>query len=391
MAPAVTTPSGRPAAGTPSQQVDTTLFRVLIVLRLVVTAYAVTLNLVRFDEFVRQDLAALALALIVGWTVFVSWAYDAPPRRRPWLFVADLAIAVLLLLSTPLLQSQAMLDRHASTVPSFWVMAPVLAWAVWRGWPAGVGAGVVVSVADISVRSDVVGATWGNIFLLLLGAGIVGYAAAALREAAEAQAAAERSAAAYEERRRLARAVHDGVLQVLALVQRRAADAPQGDLADLARLAGEQEAALRALIQHDARTRLRVDGGPGSADLMVALEALQSPHVTVTGPAGAVEVSPLQAAELTAVVRACLDNVRAHVGDDAPAWVFVEDLGGSVAVTVRDDGAGIPAGRLEEAAAEGRLGVRSSICGRMADLGGTASLTTAPDAGTEWELTLPRP
>lgn len=380
-------PVGRPTGSTPSEQVDTTLFRVLIVLRLVVTAYAVTLNLVRFDEFASQPPAALALAVMVVWTVFVSWAYDAPRRRRPVLFAADLALAVCLLLSTPLLQSQAMLDRHASTVPSFWVMAPVLAWAVWRGWPAGVAAAVVVSVADISVRSSVVGATWGNIFLLLLGAGIVGYAASALREAAEARAAAERSAAAYEERTRLARAVHDGVLQVLALVQRRAADAP--DLGDLGRLAGEQEAALRRLVQHDARTRLRPDD-PGAADLMVALEALQSPRVTVTGPAGAVEVAPLLAAELTAVVRACLDNVRAHVGDDAPAWVFVEDLGGSVAVTVRDEGPGIPEGRLEEAAAQGRLGVRSSICGRMADLGGTASLTTAPGGGTEWELTLPR-
>jgi signal transduction histidine kinase len=280
-------------------------------------------------------------------------------------------------------------------------MAPVLAWAAGRGLWQAVGAAVVVSIADVSVRSQLVGATWGNIFLLLLAAGVVGYAAGMLREAAEIRAAAERSAATHEERTRLARAVHDGVLQVLALVQRRLAD-PQPDrtpsdrtqLERLAALAGEQEAALRALVQYDARTRGSADpldaGDSATVDLMVALEGLQSPRVTVSGPVGAVVLSAHDAAELTAVVSACLDNVCAHVGDDAPAWVFVEDLGDSVVVTVRDEGPGIPEGRLEQAARQGRMGVSDSICGRMAELGGRAALTTDPGTGTEWELTLPR-
>ena len=377
------------AAGSPSQQVETTLFRALIVLRLVVTAYALAVNLVRFEEFARPAGAAAALALLVVWTGFVSWAYDAPRRRRLPLFVADLGVAVLLILCTPLVQSQAMLDRHASTVPTFWVMAPVMAWAVWRGWAAGVLAAAVVSLADISVRTDPVGATWGNIFLLVLAAGVVGYAAGILQEAAEMRAAAERTAAIHEERTRLSRAVHDGVLQVLALVQRQGADREGGEeMAELARLAGEQEAALRALVQYDARTRQVAAGG--TADLMAVLERFQSPRVTVSGPAPAVELRAHAADELAAVVSACLDNVRAHVGLDAPAWIFVEDLGESVVVSVRDEGPGIADGRLQQAAAEGRLGVSSSICGRMAELGGTAAVTTGPGAGTEWELTLPR-
>ena len=43
----------------------------------------------------------------------------------------------------------------------------------------------------------------------------------------------------------------------------------------------------------------------------------------------------------------------------------------------------------EAAAAEGRLGVSESIRGRIADLGGTATLTTG-SFGTEWELVVPR-
>ncbi len=78
-----------------------------------------------------------------------------------------------------------------------------------------------------------------------------------------------------------------------------------------------------------------------------------------------------------------------HVGEDAPAWVFLEDLGDRVVVSVRDEGPGIPDGRLEQAEADGRLGVSGSIRGRVDDLGGTVELSTG-SFGTEWELTLPR-
>ena len=370
-----------------ARQVETTLFRALVVLRLIVLGYALALNVVRFDEFARPGLAVAVMVAMTLWTGFVSWAYDAPRRRRLPLYLADLAVAVLLLLSTPLVQSQEMLDRHASTMPTFWVMAAVLAWAAGRHWAEALGAALVVSAADVSVRTSTAGATWGNIFLLLLAAGVVGYTAGILRDAVEMRAAAERLAASHAERARLARVVHDGVLQVLALVQRRGAGA-DGDLAEIGRLAGEQEAALRALVQSDARAL--TTSTPANADLMAALEPLSSATVSVSGPGRPVELTGHQVEQLHAVVRACLDNVVRHVGPESPAWVLVEDLGDVVVVSVRDAGPGIAPGRLAAAADEGRLGVRESICGRMNDLGGRAELVTG-DAGTEWELTLARP
>ena len=178
------------------------------------------------------------------------------------------------------------------------------------------------------------------------------------------------------------------MLQVLGLVQRQLAPS-DGELGQLARLAGEQEARLRALVQDDARART-TDAAERSADLMQALETLSTTRVSVSGPARSVVLEGRQVVELTAAVRACLDNVERHVGNDAPAWVLVEDLGSSVVVTVRDEGPGIAPGRLDEAAGEGRLGVSGSIRGRLEDLGGTAVLTSGAGAGTEWELTLPR-
>jgi signal transduction histidine kinase len=382
----------RPGAPSPTDQVETTLFRALAVLRGIVLVYAVTLNLVRWDDFDHPVGAGVVVAGMVAWSAFVTWAYDDPRRRRRPLFVADRVVACAALLATPLVQSEGMLERHASTVPSFWVMAAVLAWAVARGWVGGVLAAAVVSLCDLSVRLETTGTTWGNIFLLLLAAGVVGYSTSRLREATEAQAAAERVAATMQERARLARVVHDGVLQVLALVQRRALEVG-GDVAELGRLAGEQEVALRALVQGNTAA-LTVGSGarPAGADvdLVEQLTRLATRTVTVSGPGAPVPLPAHVAEELTAVVRACLDNVSRHVGEDAHAWVLVEDLGGSVVVTVRDEGPGIPAGRLEAAADEGRLGVRESVRGRVADLGGAAVLVTGPGQGAEWELTVPR-
>jgi signal transduction histidine kinase len=369
-----------------SEQVDTTLMRALAVLRFVVAAYVVALNVARWREFAHPVAGWVVIGVIVVWTLVAAWAYEASSRRGLPLLVADFAVAAATLLSTPYVQSDVMLERHASTMPSFWVMTPVLAWTVLRGWPSGVAAALLMSLLDLSVRTDRTGTTWGNIFLLLLAAGVVGYSAGLIREATEARAEAERIAAAMAERARLARAVHDGVLQVLSLVQRRGTELG-GEAADLGRLAGEQEVALRALVQGNAAAD-RGPSGTGRGDLAESLGRLASRTVTVSGPAHPVLLDQRVVEELTSVVRACLDNVTRHVGADAPAWVLVEELGDRVVVTVRDEGPGIAPGRVEEALGEGRLGVAESIRGRMRDLGGDAVLTTAPGQGTEWELTV---
>ncbi|TDC38129.1 sensor histidine kinase, partial [Actinomadura sp. KC345] len=178
----------------------------------------------------------------------------------------------------------------------------------------------------------------------------------------------------------------DSVLQVLAMVQRRGGELG-GEAAELGRVAGEQEAALRSLIGAAPAAPAR-DAADG-ADLRPLLTALASPTVTVSTPATEVRLPAGTAGEIEAAVAAALDNVRRHC-DGARAWVLVEDGPGEVTVSVRDDGPGMPAGRLEEAAAGGRLGVAQSIRGRVAELGGTVAITSAEGEGTEIEMTVPR-
>ena len=69
--------------------------------------------------------------------------------------------------------------------------------------------------------------------------------------------------------------VHDGVLQVLALVQRRGLELG-GEVAELGRLAGEQEVALRALVQRDAARP--ADAAAAAADLMARLARAGQPR-----------------------------------------------------------------------------------------------------------------
>jgi signal transduction histidine kinase len=190
--------------------------------------------------------------------------------------------------------------------------------------------------------------------------------------------------AASRERERLARGIHDSVLQVLALVQRRGAEAG-GAAAELGQLAGQQELVLRALVADGAQST-----PPGELDLRALLTLEASAVVSVITPADPVLLKSDVATEMTAAVRAALDNVRRHCGPQARAWVLIDDEGSAVGVTVRDDGPGIPDGRLATAAADGRLGVSQSIRGRIRDLGGSVSIASAPGSGTEVRLRVPR-
>jgi signal transduction histidine kinase len=351
--------------------------------RVVVTVNMVGLNAYRRDSYAHPDLALAVVLALVLWTGVAIWLYSRRSRRTPALLVADLLIAVAAIAVTPWLKSEG----FQATLPGFWVMGALLAWAIHWHWKGGLVAAVVLSLADLLPRQAVDQGNYGNVFLVLIGGPIVGFMCESLQRMARERDAAERAAAAAEERTRLARAVHDGLLQVLAMVQRQGA-ATGGEWAELGRLAGEQERGLRSLIRQQDTVPTR---SGGQVDLAGALEAMATAHpvrVEVATPGGAVLVDEHVATETVAAVKACLDNVLAHVGPAATAWILAEAAPDAITVSVRDDGPGMAAGRLEQAEAQGRLGVTSSIRGRIEDLGGTASVQSG-EWGTEWELSVP--
>jgi len=245
------------------------------------------------------------------------------------------------------------------------------------------GSGKSPASISASLHLDTAG-----VLLLVAAAAIGGLGIAhylAERWAERKQAELIRQEAATAERDRLARPIHDGVLQVLALVQRDGSELGETG-AQLAALAGEQEVALRNLLSGNSSTA----GASAEADLRATLNGLSSPVISVSAPADPVILPARPAAELTAAVQAALDNIQQHAGPGAQAWILLEDEGDGVRVTVRDDGVGFEPQRLEDAIRSGRLGVEQSMRGRIRDLGGTTTIKSRPGKGTEVEFWIPR-
>ncbi|MDQ1700864.1 MAG: hypothetical protein QOF57_116 [Frankiaceae bacterium] len=366
---------------------DRALWRAVAAYRLLSLGYAAVLLVHNRGTYHHPVVAWAVLAGMVGWTAAAIALYPRDARRPPaWLLGLDLAMAVAGILLTRVAVPDVRITAGGPTLPVSWAASPVLAWAVARGPVLGAGAGLAVGAADVIERGSAPSqATVNAIVLLFLVGAVVGYVVQLARDAQARLARAVELEAATRERDRLARRIHDGVLQVLALVARRGTEIG-GPAAELGRQAAEQELALRALVAAAPPDKTVA----GSIDLRSLLMPHASRAVTVSAPADPVLLPTLTAHELADAVAAALDNVVRHAGPDAHAWVLVEDEGANVVVSVRDDGAGMPPERLDEAAAAGRLGVAQSIRGRVEAIGGRVHVSSSPEHGTEVELQVPR-
>ena len=195
---------------------------------------------------------------------------------------------------------------------------------------------------------------------------------------ARAEAEAERrERIRTEERAHVAARLHDSVLQTLALIQR--VDDPR----QAQSLARRQERELRGWLY----------GGeePGQAETLAhALRAAADEveeHYGVAVDLVQPSDGPLDEdlAALAAAAREAMTNAGRHAGvGEISVLARVSD--DEASVFVRDRGAGFD----PDAVAEDRRGVRESIVGRMARIGGRATVVSAPGEGTEVELVLPR-
>ncbi|CAM5288061.1 MacS family sensor histidine kinase [Streptomyces griseorubiginosus] len=385
--------------------VEQPLWRALTGYRVLTMLYAVGLFASEYDSF---DLPGVAIAYYV---VLCVWTLATLPRVQnaaactKRFLAVDLAIALSGIVLTPLVVDQHHIDSGGPTLPSIWTAGSVLAFAIKGGWRWAALASTPVAAANLIERGQPARDTVHNVILVWVASIAIGYVVEVARASERTLARALEIEAATRERERLARDIHDSVLQVLAMVQRRGA-VLGGEAAELGRMAGEQEVALRTLVSGGLATVSRVssdasqgavvhvvedeaaDDGP--LDLRALLAPYASAKVSLVEPGAPVPLPPPAARELAAAVGAALDNVHRHAGEHARAWILVEDEPDEVIVTVRDDGPGIPEGRLAQAEGEGRLGVALSIRGRLRDLGGSAELISPPGQGTEVELKVPK-
>lgn len=385
--------------------VEQPLWRALTGYRVLTMLYAVGLFATEYDQFDRPGIAIAYYVVLCVWTLATLPRVQNAAACTKRFLAVDLAIALTGIVLTPLVVDQHHIDSGGPTLPSIWTAGSVLAFAIKGGWRWAALASTPVAAANLIERGHPARDTVHNVILVWVASIAIGYVVEVARASERTLARALEIEAATRERERLARDIHDSVLQVLAMVQRRGA-VLGGEAGELGRMAGEQEVALRTLVSGGLTSVSRVsqdaalgavvhvvDDEPdddGPLDLRALLAPYASAKVSLVEPGAPVPLPPPAARELAAAVGAALDNVHRHAGEHARAWILVEDEPDEVIVTVRDDGPGIPEGRLAQAEGEGRLGVALSIRGRLRDLGGSAELISPPGQGTEVELKVPK-
>jgi signal transduction histidine kinase len=295
--------------------------------------------------------------------------------------------------------------------PITYMVFPALIWAAFRFGPPGATLSVAITAAvAIGVTAHDVGpffkqpidhrtlstqlyiavAALTTLFLSV----VVSDRERSSRELAEARRTeGER---AVEERRRIARDLHDSVSQALfstvlhtrtaqkALLQE--GGSPSGrvgrSLGAIADLTKSVQSEMRALI-----FELRRD--PVHDGLVAALarhaSGLRSSDglIDVRGPGPRLALSQRMETQLFAIAREALTNVQKHAGASA-AHVRVEARQGQVVVEVRDNGRGFNPAAVHP----GHFGL-DSMRSRAAEIGGRITITSAPGAGTLVRVRVP--
>lgn len=335
-------------------------------------AWSVAVLAVTRDDLGRPVAALALLGVSLAVTVVLS---EASIRRRRWVFhpgvvAGEVAAGAGLLLADGWVYDQV----HGQTFGSAWPIAGALMAGVAFGpWP-GAGAGLVLGVGravGARVATFEAASNLGLTSTAVLSA-VAGAAAGAvmgLVRDAEAEVARARA------REEVARTLHDGVLQTLAVVQRRSPDP------ELAALARDQELDLRSFLagdrttEHDLGAALRAIAAHGERcdGLRVSVLFVDDDH-----PA----IAPAVVEAVAGAAREALTNSAKH-GSAGQATVFV-DVDADVFCTVKDDGIGFDPATTAEG-----LGSTASMRGRLADVGGTVEVASQPGHGTEVRLRAP--
>ena len=192
--------------------------------------------------------------------------------------------------------------------------------------------------------------------------------------------------AAVEERRRLARDLHDGLAQELAFIKAHTSH-PGGVALRPEEMEMVAEAADRALIE--SRRAIRALNAPGHGALeQHVVEAARlgaadtDASVTVALAAG-LAVPHGAEEDIVWIVREAV-AVAARHRRAATVRVGVEDAPQGVRITIEDDGGRAPQGRDEHTGP----GIVDSIRRRDEGLGGIVRVTAAADAGTTLDVVI---
>lgn len=324
-------------------------------------------------------LIGVALAVTVAGTVLLR--SEPGLLCRPQFVIAELGVGVLLVLGDGLAYGEGHAFSTSQSLGSVWPLAGILAIGVASGPLAAAGSGGLIGLARLgAVLANGASIDTGGralsvintVVFYALGGAAAGYLARLLRRA-------EDEISAARAREEVARTLHDGVLQTLAVVERRATDPA------LSRLAREQERELRDwLFGSAAHAEVVADVGAALRAAAARFEDNFGGRAQVLVADDLPPLAPAAVAALAGAAGEALVNAGKH-GRASKVQVYVEpDAGGGVFCSVKDDGQGFDPRSTQEG-----VGLSRSIRGRVAEVGGRVEILSAPGDGTEVLLWLP--
>jgi signal transduction histidine kinase len=337
------------------------------------------------DKLERPWLALALLAAGLAITIAVSSKLrkHSVTVLDPPLVLGELAVGAAMSLGGGWAYQSGNAFSNTIALGSPWMLAGILTAGVARGPWAGAAAALLLGAARVGAAFANGARNFdGGQWLSLLSTTVVFVLAGTLAgRVTELLRNAENAVAAARARESVARTLHDGVLQTLAVIERRADDA------DLARLAREQERELRSYLFGTGATAERggaADIGPRLRRAAARFEDVYAGRVDVLLAADLPHLDEERADALAGAVGEALTNAGKH-GSASRVTVYAEpDDPDGVLCTVRDNGRGFdPTGVVEG------IGMSRSIRGRIDDVGGRVEIESRPDAGAEVRLWIP--
>lgn len=331
------------------------------------------------DYFVHFELAvalvAAALLFTLLQTALVPLSIRFENRRR--VAIAELALGLSIIALDGYVRRDGLIFENGPTLGSWWPVIGLFSFATYVPlWGAAVG-GLLFGVARWAAvwwngtsPAHMTSGEWlsvsGTGLFAALAAYSVAYILRLLRNA-EDQLSLARA------REEVARTLHDGVLQTLAVVERRTTDEK------LARMAREQESELRRyLFEQNAETQEHEELGGA---LMKAAARFEDSFGGRANVIIADDLPPLTSQKAHALASAAgeaLMNAGKH-GQAKVVTVYVEPTDeDGVFCSINDDGVGFVVNDVVE-----RVGLSKSIRGRMEEIGGRIEIRSTPGAGTE--------
>ena len=316
--------------------------------------------------------AAVYLAVVVSWIVFST--HPLIGDDAPWVYyLCNVATAC-----------AVVAVRKNWWVPAVYIVVVSFLIGVLRASPAGGGLGWHMAILDVFY-----GLLLGFAILVIVTAlrGAAAKVDAAQADALQRYSGAVREHATEAERVAIDALVHDNVLISLLTGARARSSEEKALSAQMARNA----------MRHLVEAQSRFPGADHPIDLRMFANKVRLAVADQQMPfdlhARAIDTTMIPQnvgdALLSAATQAMVNSVN-HAGKDGRAvarTVIVRGEPGGVSVTVSDDGAGFDMAIIPLE----RLGVRRSIIERVSNIGGLATITSAPGEGTTISVVWPAP